>query len=217
MYNLYTDRQELFEAKIDVSGASLEQSTCRILVESDNWNLVFNGEINEDGNVKIPIKKLKALFKDGDTGTIKLEVIADDTYFTPWESDFKINTSKKVVAEIKSQQSESKDLMEAHVMVKSKVVSQPHTDTKTSKRDVVVDNKSHSKSKNYLSEKKKNIKYLKSLTKIFINENVTLQNLHENKSKITKVINKFIIENNITDKNKQFIINGIIKVLSSRK
>ena len=216
MYNLYTDRQELFEAKIDVSGASLEQSKCRILVESDKWNLVFNGEINEDGKVKIPIKKLKALFKEGDTGNIKLEVIADDTYFTPWESEFKINTSKKVVAEIKSQQTETKELTESDVKVKSTVVSQKDIPS-SSHRKIVSDNISTSKSKDYLNEKKKNIKYLKSLTKIFINENVTLNNLHQNKSKITRVINKFITENNITDKNKQFIINGIIKVLSSRK
>jgi hypothetical protein len=217
MYNLYTDRQELFEAKIDVSGASLEQSKCRILVESDNWNLVFNGEINEDGNVKIPIKKLKSLFKEGDTGTIKLEVIADDTYFTPWESEFKINTSKKVVAEIKSQQPETKELIESDVKVKSTVVSQKRDVPSPSNRKIVSDNISTSKSKDYLNEKKKNLKYLKSLTKIFINENVTLNNLHQNKSKITRVINKFITENNITDKNKQFIINGIIKVLASRK
>ncbi len=217
MYNLYTDRQELFEAKIDVSGASLEQSECRILVESDDWNLVFKGEINEDGNVKIPIKKLKALFKEGDTGTIKLEVIADDTYFTPWESDFKINTSKKVVAEIKSQQPKTKELIESDVKVKSTVASQKRDVETKSKLDVVSDKKSNIKSKNYLSEKKNNINYLKNLTKIFINENVTLHNLHENKSKIINVINKFIIENNITDKNKQFIINGIVKVLSSRK
>ena len=35
---------------------------------------------------------------------LKLEVIAEDTYFTPWESNFEVDTAKKVQVEVKSQQ-----------------------------------------------------------------------------------------------------------------
>ncbi|HAI43794.1 MAG TPA: hypothetical protein DCM40_39715, partial [Maribacter sp.] len=34
---------------------------------------------------------------------MRLEVIAEDTYFTPWKSEFEIDASKKVTVEVKSQ------------------------------------------------------------------------------------------------------------------
>ena len=37
-------------------------------------------------------------------GTIRLEVIAEDTYFTPWESTFKVQQSKKVTVEVITQE-----------------------------------------------------------------------------------------------------------------
>ena len=109
MYKLYTDKIENFEAKIKLSGASLKQSFCRLVVESNDWNLVFKGEIDSKGNCKIPIKKLKNVMSDGVTGIMKLEVIADDTYFVPWESEFEVETVKSVQVEVKQK---SKKLVE---------------------------------------------------------------------------------------------------------
>ena len=34
---------------------------------------------------------------------MKLEVIAEDTYFLPWESDFEVDTAKKIKVEVKQQ------------------------------------------------------------------------------------------------------------------
>ena len=102
-YKLYTDKQETFECKIHLEGASLNQAKSRIIVESDNMNLVFDGTIDKDGNCKVPIKKLRGYLKENDKGTIKLEVIAEDTYFLPWESDFEVDTSKKIKVEVKEQ------------------------------------------------------------------------------------------------------------------
>ena len=34
---------------------------------------------------------------------MRLEVIAEDTYFMPWESDFEIDTAKKIKVEVKQQ------------------------------------------------------------------------------------------------------------------
>tara|TARA_S200002703_G_scaffold88629_1_gene76540 strand:+ start:126 stop:791 length:666 start_codon:yes stop_codon:yes gene_type:complete len=218
MYNLYTDRKELFEAKIDISGASLEQSECRILVESDDWNLVFKGEINEDGNVKIPIKKLKALFKEGDTGTIKLEVIADDTYFTPWESEFKVNTSKKVTVEVKSNshdiESDSKDVM-VETEVKSQRVNKPTVvnSTKT-KVKRPINNKDISKKSLVKENKNRNLNYIKDLSKIFIKENINIHNLHKNKNKVSDIIHEFISKKDIDGISKTFIVEGVVKILS---
>ena len=36
-------------------------------------------------------------------GNIKLEVIAEDTYFQPWQSEFTVDTAKKIKVEIKEQ------------------------------------------------------------------------------------------------------------------
>ena len=102
-YKLYTDKQEVFECKISLEGASLTKATSRILVETTDLNLMFEGTIDKDGNCKVPIKKLRGLVNENDKGTIKLEVIAEDTYFNRWESDFEVDTSKKIKVEVKNQ------------------------------------------------------------------------------------------------------------------
>tara|TARA_B100000073_G_C23643629_1_gene537648 strand:+ start:445 stop:996 length:552 start_codon:yes stop_codon:yes gene_type:complete len=102
-YKLYTDKQEIFECKISLEGASLTKATSRILVETKDLNLMFEGTIDKNGNCKVPIKKLRGLVNESDKGTIKLEVIAEDTYFNPWESDFEVDTSKKIKVEVKNQ------------------------------------------------------------------------------------------------------------------
>ena len=103
MYKLFTDKAELFECDIKIEGASLSNSIARLVVETDNYSLMFNGKINSSGKCEIPIRKLKGLIDESTKGNIRLEVIAEDTYFTPWKSDFEINASKKVTVEIKSQ------------------------------------------------------------------------------------------------------------------
>ena len=102
-YKLYTDKQEMFECKIHLEGASLTKATSRILVETQDLKLMFEGKIDKDGNCKVPIKKLRGLVSENDKGTMKLEVIAEDTYFEPWKSDFIIDTSKKIEVEVKKQ------------------------------------------------------------------------------------------------------------------
>ena len=102
-YKLYTDKQEIFECNIYLEGASLTQATSRIIVETQDLKLMFEGTIDKDGNCKVPIKKLRGLVNEDTKGTMKLEVIAEDTYFLPWESDFKVDTAKKIKVEVKGQ------------------------------------------------------------------------------------------------------------------
>jgi hypothetical protein len=103
MYTLYTDKQELFECSISLEGASVKNSKVRLVVEADNLNLLFKGTIDSSGKCTVPIRKLKNLLEESTKGKIKLEVIADDTYFTPWESDFEVETARKVTVEVKTQ------------------------------------------------------------------------------------------------------------------
>ena len=116
MYKLFTDKSELFECDIKLQGASLKKSKARLVVETTDYSLMFNGSISNSGKCEIPIKKLKGLIDEDITGNIRLEVIAEDTFFTPWESDFEVETSKKVTVEVKSQ-TFKKPIVEAKVKI----------------------------------------------------------------------------------------------------
>ena len=102
MYKLFTDKSELFECDIKLEGASLSKSKARLVVETSDYSLLFNGSISSGGKCEIPIRKLKGLIDENTSGNIRLEVIAEDTYFTPWESDFEVDASKKVTVKVKS-------------------------------------------------------------------------------------------------------------------
>ena len=102
-YKLYTDKQETFECDLYLEGADLKDSSARILVETKDLTLLFPGKITENGNCKVPIKKLKGLLDEKTEGNIKLEVIAEDTLIEPWQSEFVVETAKKVTVEVKSQ------------------------------------------------------------------------------------------------------------------
>jgi hypothetical protein len=49
-YKLYTDKKETFECKIHLEGASLSKATSRIIVETEDLKLMFEGTIDKDGN-----------------------------------------------------------------------------------------------------------------------------------------------------------------------
>ena len=116
MYKLFTDKAELFECSISLQGASLKKSKARLVVETPEYSLLFNGSISKSGKCEIPIKKLKGLIDEDTTGNIRLEVIAEDTFFTPWNSNFEVETSKKVTVEVKTQTTK-KPIVEAKVKV----------------------------------------------------------------------------------------------------
>ena len=120
-YKLYTDKQETFECDLFLEGADLKNSSARIIVESNDLTLMFKGKIDEKGNCKVPIKKLKGLLDENTTGDIKLEVIAEDTLIEPWQSDFVVSTSKKVTVEVKSQgnKKQIKESSKPQVKIKS--------------------------------------------------------------------------------------------------
>ena len=105
-YKLYTDKKEIFECKITLEGASLKDATSRMVINTPDLKLMFEGTIDNNGNCKIPIRKLRGLLGEDSKGTMKLEVIAEDTYFLPWESDFIVDTSKKIKVEVKGQQNQ---------------------------------------------------------------------------------------------------------------
>jgi hypothetical protein len=97
-YKLYKDINEEFSCDIEIEGASPENSFSRIIIETKEWSLVFDGTIL-NGKCNVPIKKL-GILKEGDTGTIKLEVVAEGNLFVPWSDTFRVKLSKKVTVNL---------------------------------------------------------------------------------------------------------------------
>lgn len=102
-YKLYKDKVEDFKCDIAIEGVSQEDTEVRLIVESDEWTLMFKGEVR-NGVCVIPMKKLSIL-NEGTKGTIKLEVNADGTLFTPWEDNFIVKASKKVTVKVNENKS----------------------------------------------------------------------------------------------------------------
>jgi hypothetical protein len=97
-YNLFVDKSEDFICDIFIEGVNQDDIKPRLIIESPDWSLVFTGEV-KNGKCIIPVKKLN-LFKESVVGDIRLEVIADNTLFTPWEDKFKTKMSKKVTVKV---------------------------------------------------------------------------------------------------------------------
>jgi hypothetical protein len=98
-YTFYRDRDEVFECKVTIEG-TISTANVRLILNTDNWNIVFYGKIKRDGTCVIPIKRL-SLFPHGTTGNASLEVIVDDVVFSAWENAFRVEESKKVKVQIK--------------------------------------------------------------------------------------------------------------------
>ena len=109
LYKLYRDKEETFECNIQVEGASLSTTTARLIVESAHMNLVFYGKLHKDGRCVVPLKKMNML-PEGTRGQIRLEVIVDDTVFSPWETNCMVEGAKKVSVDIKNKKSVSVNL-----------------------------------------------------------------------------------------------------------
>ena len=118
-YVLYKDKSELFSCDIYVEGAKTDETITRIIIESTDWTLMFPGKI-ENGKVEIPIKKLD-IFNEGQTGKIRLEVIAEGSVFIPWEDDFRVKLSKKVTVSMNEKRETPKKPTDNKVGVKVKV------------------------------------------------------------------------------------------------
>ena len=161
-YKLYTDKKEVFECKLHLEGASLSDSSARILVESNDISFLFPGKIDKDGNCKVPIKKFKGLLDENSKGKIKLEVIAEGTLIEPWDSDFIVETAKKVKVEIKKQGT--------HLTEKSSIQIKPK---------VVV------------SEVKNNSNPVDNMVTVLSENGITLKTVIKNKQKIAPILKNY--------------------------
>ena len=191
MYTLFTNKTELFECNIKLEGASLKNSQARLIIESEDINLLFKGQITTDGKCIIPIKKLKGLLEGSTKGEIKLEVIADDTYFIPWKSEFIVEASKKLTVEVKSQDAAIITESAPRVQVSGIKETEPTVDPIT--------------------------EHIVKLVKLLIKEDVNLNNLSIKKDKVNNIITTYIKDNPIQETQLSEVIDGIISKLPKTK
>lgn len=102
-YKLYSDKTNKFSCNVELKGASLKKSKARVIIESADFNYVFNGTIDSKGKCEILIPKTKSFLSENTQGKMKLEIIADDVFFEPWSSDFTVKNAKNIQVSINEQ------------------------------------------------------------------------------------------------------------------
>jgi hypothetical protein len=191
MYKLFTDKTELFECNIKLEGAKLKDSQARLIIESENVNLLFKGQITPEGKCLIPIKKLKGLLEGETKGEIKLEVIAEDTYFMPWKSEFVVEASKKLTVEVKSQDAE-----------------------------LIIENAAPKVQVSGIKEEKETTdpitEHVIKLVKLLIKEDINLNNLSIKKDKVNNIIATYTKVNPIQETQLPKVIDGILSTLPKK-
>ena len=202
MYKLYTDKTEIFECKVKIDGASLSNSKARLIIESEDLNLLFNGRIDEHGNCKIPIKRLKGILPESMKGEIKLEVIADDTYFIPWKSEFSVDASKKVVVEVKSQ--------DADLIIES-APKVSVTDVKNT--ESIITTVAPTESTPDISKVIK--EHVVNLMRLLLREDISIDNIVFKKNKANSIISTYLASQKVklTEIDKNQIVEGLLNKL----
>ena len=195
MYKLFTDKVELFECDVKLEGASLKNSVARIVIESEDVNLLFNGEITSEGKCKIPIKKLRGLLGENTKGTLKLEIIAEDTYFVPWTSEFSVQAAKKVTVEVKSQAAARIVENAAPAVKVTSVKNEVKQPTKNKRVPLSVQ------------------EHIVRIVKLLVRENISLSNLKIKKDRLNNIMAVYTRKCEINENQTSQIINGILKSL----
>lgn len=121
-YRLYTDKANKFQCTIQVEGTSLNNSQARIILETNNeMSYLFKGKLHENGVCDFDLPKLKHILNEGDKGLLRLEIIADDVHFEPWNSEFNVVADKKVSVVVQEQAINEKPKIMVNEITLSKI------------------------------------------------------------------------------------------------
>ena len=99
MYKLLKDKNNEFQCEIKLVGATTKNAKVRLFLEGNGCEYSFNGSIDGD-RLRVNMGKLKKFEGLLESGKIRLEVIADDTLFVPYESTYELEESKGVTVEV---------------------------------------------------------------------------------------------------------------------
>jgi hypothetical protein len=143
-YKLYSDKINKFQCSIQVEGTSLANSQARVILEGKNEvSYLFRGKLYENGVCEFDLPKMKNILSEGDTGTIRIEIIADDVHFEPWSSDFSVVANKKVSVVVKEQEETEKPKISVGMVTLQEEKPKKVVETKTtgqrvlSKQDII--------------------------------------------------------------------------------
>lgn len=165
MYIVYLDQPKTFECSIQLEGASISNSKARLIMETkEGLNFIFNGNINDNGKVSIPISKLKNIIKEEQKGKLTLEVIADDVYFSPWSSDFETALMKKVQVTVNEE------------------IAKPSKPTVS----VVVDEPQ--------KQPAKKVDHLLEIVYLLTKNKITILNIKENQGRLSSIVDKYVVD-----------------------
>lgn len=89
-YELYLTKKNKFECEININGTSLSKVEPRMILETKKCSVMFKGKIYDSGVCVVNLTNLEDFFNINDTGIMKLEVVAEDLLFVPWESRYLI-------------------------------------------------------------------------------------------------------------------------------
>jgi hypothetical protein len=80
-----TPQNNTIEFQLQIENASLKETSTRLIVNTKNENIISSLSIDDKGNCKgiIPLKEEW----NGQTGKVKIEVIAEGTYFEPFSKE----------------------------------------------------------------------------------------------------------------------------------
>jgi len=194
MYTIQLDQAKNFECSLKIQGASLKKSKINMIIESDDFDIKLKGTIDSDGQVTIPVKKLKGILDENVKGNMFLEVIAEDTYFTPYETEYVTEVSRKV--EVTSINGKSKETLTESEGVKV-TDSKPKVTISDIKNDETLLIKEHANR---------------------INKNIIRSNLNifkkEDKTKVIKTIQNYLTENKVENSLYDKIMTELYTLLS---
>jgi hypothetical protein len=135
-------------------------------------------------------------------GEIKLEVIADDTYFIPWKSEFSVDASKKVVVEVKSQ--------DADLIIES-APKVSVTDVKNT--ESIVTTVTPTESTPDISKVIK--EHVVNLMRLLLREDISIDNIVFKKTKANSIISTYLNSQKVelTESTKNQIVEGLLNKL----
>jgi len=194
MYTIQLDQAKNFECSLKIQGASLKKSKINMIIEGDDFDIKLKGTIDSDGQVTIPVKKLKGILDENVKGNMFLEVIAEDTYFTPYETEYVTEVSRKV--EVTSINGKSKETLTESEGIKV-TDSKPKVTISDIKNDDTLLIKEHANR---------------------INKNIIRSNLNifkkEDKIKVIKTIQNYLTENKVENSLYDKIMTELYTLLS---
>ena len=165
-----------------------------MIIEGDDFDIKLKGTIDSTGQVTIPVKKLKGILDENVKGNMFLEVIAEDTYFTPYKTEYLTEVSRKV--EVISVNGKSKESLTESESV----------------------NVTDSKPKVTISDIKNDDALLIKEHVNRINKHITRSNLNifkkEDKAKVIKTIQNYLTENKVENSLYDKIMTELYTLLS---